>query len=166
MKKIILMLALALPMFAFAQKASVVAHVNTQEIMAAMPEIKTVGATLDSLQTSYENILVNMQEEYSKKVTEFQQQHATLTDGVKQYRQQELADMEQRIQQFYQTIQKDLQAKQAELMQPIQLKLLEAINKVATAKGCTYVLESASLLFSADDAINITADVKVHLGIK
>ena len=107
-----------------------------------------------------------MQEEYSKKVTEFQQQHATLTDGVKQYRQQELADMEQRIQQFYQTIQKDLQAKQAELMQPIQLKLLEAINKVATAKGCTYVLESASLLFAADDAINITADVKVHLGIK
>lgn len=72
MKKIILMLALALPMFAFAQKASVVAHVNTQEIMAAMPELKTVGATLDSLQTTYENILVNMQEEYSKKVTEFQ----------------------------------------------------------------------------------------------
>ena len=51
-------------------------------------------------------------------------------------------------------------------MQPIQLKLLEAINKVATAKGCTYVLESASLLFAADDAINITADVKAHLGIK
>jgi outer membrane protein len=89
-----------------------------------------------------------------------------MTDGVKQFRQQELADMEQRIQQFYQTIQKDLQAKQLEYMQPIQLKLIEAINKVATAKGCTYVLESASLLFAATDALNITADVKAELGIK
>lgn len=166
MKKLILMLALALPMFAFAQKASVVAHVNTQEIMAAMPEIKVVGAKLDSLQGSYENVLLNMQEEYQKKVTEFQQQHATMTDGVKQFRQQELADMEQRIQQFYQTIQKDLQTKQAEYMQPIQLKLIEAINKVATAKGCTYVLEAGSLLFAATDALNITADVKAELGIK
>ena len=166
MKKLILMLALALPMFAFAQKASVIAHVNTQEIMAVMPEIKEVGAKLDSLQGSYENVLLNMQEEFNKKVTEFQQQQATMTDGVKQFRQQELADMEQRIQQFYQTIQKDLQAKQLEYMQPIQLKLIEAINKVATAKGCTYVLESASLLFAADDAINITADVKAELGIK
>ena len=163
MKKLILMLALALPMLATAQK---IGHVSSQEIMAIMPETKQMSVKLDSLQTSYENQLANMQEEFNKKLTEFQQQQATMTAGVKEFRQQELAEMEQRMQMFYQTVQKDLQAKQVEYLQPVQNKLLEAINKVATAKGCTYVLESASLLFAADDAINITADVKAHLGIK
>jgi outer membrane protein len=169
MKKLFLILALALPMFAFAQKAatpSVVAHVNTQEIMAVMPELKTVSARFDSLQTAYENQLANMQEEFNKKVAEFQQQQATMSTTVKEFRQQELAEMQQRIEMFYQTVQKDLQTKQAEYMKPLQDKLLAAINKVAAAKGCTYVLESAAMLYAAPDALNITADVKASLGIK
>ena len=139
MKKIILMLVLALPMLATAQK---IGHVSSQEIMAVMPETKQMSVKLDSLQTSYENQLANMQEEFNKKLTEFQQQQATMTAGVKEFRQQELAEMEQRMQMFYQTVQKDLQAKQVEYLQPVQNKLLEAINKVAAAQGC-----SSSILY-------------------
>lgn len=169
MKKIILMLALALPMFAFAQKnaaPSVIGHINSQEIMASMPEINEIKLKLDTLQGTYENHLANMQEEFNKKVTEFQQQQATMTDGIKQYRQQELAEMEQRIQQFYQTVQQELQAKQAELMLPVQQRLLDAIKKVATAKNCAYVMDSTAMLYASPDALNLTAAVKAELGIK
>ena len=163
MKKMIIMLALALPMLASAQK---IGHVNSQEIMTLMPETKKMSEKLDSLQTSYENQLANMQEEFNKKLTEFQQQQTTMTAGVREFRQQELAEMEQRMQMFYQTIQKDLQAKQVEYLQPVQTKLLEAINKVGKAQGCTYVMDKASMLYIAPDALDLTSAVRAELGIK
>ena len=163
MKKMILMLALALPMIASAQK---IGHVSSQEIMAVMPETKKMAERLDSLQNVYETQLANMQEEFNKKLTEFQQQQATMTAGVREFRQQELAEMEQRTQMFYQTVQKELQAKQVEFLQPVQTKLLEAINKVGAAQGCTYVMDKASMLYIAPDALDLTSAVKAELGIK
>ncbi len=163
MKKMILMLALALPMLASAQK---IGHVSSQEIMAIMPETKKMAEKLDSLQGVYETQLANMQEEFNKKLTEFQQQQATMTAGVREFRQQELAEMEQRTQMFYQTVQKELQAKQVEYLQPVQAKLLEAINKVGAAQGCTYVMDKAGMLYIAPDALDLTPAVKAELGIK
>ena len=46
MKKMILMLAMVLPILASAQK---IGHVNSQEIMALMPETKLMGEKLDSV---------------------------------------------------------------------------------------------------------------------
>jgi outer membrane protein len=163
MKKMILMLALALPMLAVAQK---IGYLNSQEIMTIMPETKQMSEKLDSLQGVYETQLANMQEEFNKKVAEFQQQQSTMSPSILEYRQQELAQMEQRMQLFYQTIQKDLQAKQVEFMQPIQTKLIEAINKVGTEQACTYILDKASLLYIAPDALDLTSAVKAELGIK
>jgi outer membrane protein len=74
--------------------------------------------------------------------------------------------MEQRTQMFYQTVQKELQAKQVEYLQPVQNKLLEAINKVGAAQGCTYVMDRAGMLYIAPDALDLTTAVKAALGIK
>ena len=157
------MLALVLPMLVNAQKLG---HINSQELLAAMPELKDMQAKLDTLAGQYEVQFDNMQEEFNKKLTEFQQQQATMTAGVREFRQQELADLEQRIQKFYQSVQQDLQAKQVEYMQPVQQKLLNAINKVASAKGCTYVMEKGAMLYTGPAAIDLTAAVKAELGIK
>ena len=163
MKKMILMLAMVLPMFASAQK---IGHVSSQEIMALMPETKKMAERLDSLQNVYETQLANMQEEFNKKLTEFQQQQATMTAGVREFRQQELAEMEQRMQMFYQTVQQDLQAKQVEYLQPVREALLNAIKKVGAAQACTYVMDQAGMLYIAPDALDLTAAVKAELGIK
>lgn len=164
MKKMIIMLAVVLPILASAQK---IGHVNSQEIMALMPETKRMGEKLDSLQGVYETQLANMQEEFNKKVTEFQQQQkAGMSQSILEYRQQELAEMEQRMQVFYQTIQQDLQAKQVEYMQPVRVALLDAIKKVGEDQGCTYVLDQANMLYIAPDATDLTSAVKTQLGIK
>ena len=163
MKKMILMLALVLPIFASAQK---IGHVNSQEIMALMPETKQAGEKLDSLQSSYELQLANMQEEFNKKLTEFQQQQSTMTAGVREFRQQEIAEMEQRIYLFRQTAQEDLQKKQQEFMAPIQQRMLDAIKKVSQAQGCTYVLEAMTLHYIAPDALDLMPLVKKELGIQ
>ena len=163
MKKMILMLALALPMIASAQK---IGHVSSQEIMAVMPETKKMAERLDSLQGVYETQLANMQEEFNKKVAEFQQQQSTMTAGVREFRQQEIAEMEQRIYIFRETAQKDIQTKQQEFLMPIQKRMLDAIQKVGAAEGCTYVFDSMAMLYISPDALNLMPLVKKELGIQ
>lgn len=163
MKKVILMLALVLPMLASAQKYG---HLNTQELFQQMPELNGVKAKMDTLQSMYENQLSSMQEEFNKKVADFQQQAATMTDGVKEFRQQELADLEQRIQTFYQTAQQDIQKKQQEFLAPVHEKMAKAIQSVGEEKGYTYIFDSAATLYIAPEANDVMADVKAKLGIK
>lgn len=163
MKKIILMLAMVLPMLASAQKLG---HINMDELLAAMPELKTIQAKLDTLTNQYELQLANMQEEFNKKVADYQQNQAGMTDGVRQFRQQELAEMEQRIQLFNQTASRDLQTKQQEFLQPVQKKMMDAIKKVGAAQGCTYVFNSMATLYIADDALDLMPLVKKELGIQ
>lgn len=163
MKKIILMLAMVLPMLASAQK---IGYINSQELLASMPEIRGMQAKLDTLAGQYETQFANMQEEFNKKVADFQKDQATMTAGVRDFRQQEIVEMEQRIQMFYQTAQKDIQAKQQEYLIPIQNRMLEAIKKVGAEQGCTYVMDAMAMLYIAPDALDLMALVKSELGIQ
>ncbi len=157
MKKIIFMLALVLPMLVNAQKLG---HINSQELLAAMPELKDMQAKLDTLAGQYEVQFANMQEEFNKKVAEFQQQQSTMTAGVREFRQQEIAEMEQRIYIFRETAQKDIQSKQQEFLMPIQKRMLEAIQKVGAEQGCTYVMDAMAMLYIAPDALDLMPLVK------
>lgn len=163
MKKLFLMLALVLPMLASAQKMG---HVNTQELFAQMPELNQVRAQMDTLQNMYENQLALMQEEFNKKVQDFQQNQASMTDGVREFRQQELAELEQRIQTFYQTAQQDIQKKQQEYLAPLHERMANAINAVGERLGYTYVFDSAAMVYIGSNAEDLMPAVKAELGIK
>ena len=157
------MLALVLPMLASAQK---IGHINSQELLAAMPELKTVQSKLDTLAGQYETQFANMQEEFNKKVADFQKDQSTMTAGVRDFRQQEIAEMEQRIYLFRQTAQEDIQKKQQEFLMPIQQKMMDAVKKVSQEQGCTYVFEAMTLHYIAPDALDLMPLVKKELGIQ
>ncbi len=163
MKKTLLMLMLALP---FALSAQKLGYVNSQELFSQMPELNQVKLRMDTLQNQYETSLANMQEEFNKKVSAFQSEQANLTDGVKEFRQQELAEMEQRIQLFYQTAQQDIQKKQQEYLTPLHEKMTKAIQAVGEAEGFTYIFDSAAMVYISPDAVNVMPQVKTRLGIK
>lgn len=163
MKKLFLMLALALP---FALSAQKMGYINSQELFSQMPELNEVKLRMDTLQGQYETQLANMQEEFNKKVAAFQSEQATLTDGVKEFRQQELAEMEQRIQLFYQTAQQDIQKKQQEYLAPLHEKMTKAIQEVGAAEEFTYIFDSAVMVYVSPDALNVMPQVKARLGIK
>lgn len=163
MKKLFIMIALALPMAISAQKLG---YINSQELFTQMPGLEQVKLRMDTLQNQYESQLANMQEEFNKKVADFQTNQANLTDGVKEFRQQELAEMEQRIQLFYQTAQQDIQKKQQEYLAPIHERMTKTIQEVGTANGFTYIFDSAALLYISPEATNAMPLVKAKLGIK
>ena len=89
-----------------------------------------------------------------------------MTAGVREFRQQEIAEMEQRIYIFRETAQKDIQTKQQEFLMPIQKRMLDAIQKVGAAEGCTYVFDSMAMLYISPDALNLMPLVKKELGIQ
>jgi len=89
-----------------------------------------------------------------------------MADAVKQIRQQELQEMQQRIQLFYQTAEQDIQKKQQELLAPVHEKMSKAIKAVGEREGYTYIFDSAAMVHIGTDATDATPAVKKELGIK
>ena len=163
MKQIIIAVLLILPM---AISAQTFGHINTTELFQQMPEVAKVKAQMDTLQSQYENQLASMQEEIQKKAQDYQANMNTLPDGVKQIREQELQEMQQRIQMFYQTAEQDIQKKQQELLAPVHEKMAKAIKAVGEREGYTYIFDSQAMVHIGNDAHDVTPAVKKELGIK
>lgn len=163
MKKIIIAIMLVLPMAISAQKFG---HINTQELFTQMPEMAQIKLKMDTIQSQYEAQLASMNEEIQKKAQDYQAQEPTMADAVKQIRQQELQEMQQRIQLFYQTAEQDIQRKQQELLAPVHEKMTKAIKAVGDAEGYTYIFDSAAMVHIGANALDVTAAVKKQLGIK
>ena len=163
MKKVIIAMMLMLPMAISAQKFG---HVNTQELFAMMPEVNKVRLTMDTINNQYENQLASMNEEFQRKYQDYMAQEATMADAIKQIRQQELQEMQQRIQLFYQTAEQDIQKKQQELLAPVHEKMTKAIKAVGDREGYTYIFDSAAMVHIGADATDVMPAVKRELGIQ
>lgn len=165
MKKFVVLLLILLPLGVVAQEAKI-AIVNTVEIFNAMPEVSDVENQLAALNEQYEKEFKVMQDEYNKKFAEYVEQRDSLTDNIRLRREQEIQDLETRIQNFVPVAQQELQKKQGELYTPIQEKLQNAIKSVGEEKGYTYILNPQVLLYTGNSAIDATSFVKAKLGLK
>ena len=165
MKKLLIMLLMCAPMAAFAQKFG---HVNSQEIVQAMPEFTKARTDIEALTKQYEADLKSMQEELQKKSEAYEKEQATLPANVKQRREQELQEMYQKIQQSYQDNQQALAKEQSEKMQAITSKVLAAIKEVGQAGGFVYIMDLTGGIpyISPTLSTDVTAQVKAKLGLK
>jgi len=166
-KKIALALLFALPFSLMAQDVKL-GHVNSQEILTAMPERATIEKTLSDLQSQWEKELAKMREEYYAKIKEFQDKQATMPESIKQARQSEIAEMEQRITTFNQTASTDLRKKQEELFAPVIEKVKKAITEVGAEGNYLYIfdLSTQSIIYQSPKSNDVTAAVKKKLGLK
>lgn len=165
MKKFVVLLLILLPLGVVAQEAKI-AIVNTVEIFNAMPEVSDVENQLAALNEQYEKEFKVMQDEYNKKFAEYVEQRDSLTDNIRLRREQEIQDLETRIQNFVPVAQQEMQKRQGELYTPIQEKLQNAIKSVGDEKGYTYILNPQVLLYTGNSAIDATSFVKAKLGLK
>ena len=170
LKKIALVLMLALPMGVFAQNLKF-GHINAQEIVSAMPEFAKAQSDIEALDKQLTSELQRTQEEFNKKYQEFQQAIAkdSLPANIAERRQKELQDMMHRQEQFQQEAQQQMQKAQADAMAPIYKKLDDAIKAVGAAEGVIYIFDLARTpvaYVNESQSINLTPKVKTQLGIK
>ena len=168
MKKIILCAICAICGFTTANAQAKFGHVNSQEVIQAMPEYTKAKSEIEALTSQYEADLKSMQDELQKKGEAFEKEQATLPDNIKQRRQQELQDMYTKIQQSFQDNQQALQKASSEKMQTITNKVLEAIKAVGQAGEFVMINEiNAGIPYiSTTLSTDVTAQVKTKLGLK
>ena len=101
LKKIALLVVMfALPLGAMAQAKF--AHMNSQDVIAVMPEFTKAQADLDAMSKKYQDEMQRTNEEFQKKYQEFLAQADSLPKNIAERRQKELQDMAQRQEQFQQ----------------------------------------------------------------
>jgi outer membrane protein len=168
LKKIILAALCLMPMVAFAQSFKF-GNVSTSELFEAMPEKAQFQKEMSDLQSSYENELSKMGEEYQAKVTDFMATRDSLPQNIVETRAQEIDQLQQRIQNFRELAAKDFQNQQQQKVAPILEKIHKAISTVAQKNGFTYIFDLDAnniLYYSPELCVFVLPLVKTVLGIK
>jgi len=142
-------------------------HINSSELIQAMPQTKQADSTLKRFGESLDSQLKGMTAEYQNKLQSYQTKRDSLPDAIRQTKEKELEDLGNRIQEFQQTAQESIQKKKEELYGPILKKADTAIKDIAKEKGYSYIFDTSlgSILY-AQDGDNLMSQVKAKLGIK
>jgi outer membrane protein len=143
LKGIVAAVVLFIGASSFVNAQNKVAHINVQELMSAMPEMKTAEAELKKLQETYGADIQSSMAELQNKYKQYESEAATKSDEENQKRSVELQEAQKNIQGAQQTASEELQKKQVALLGPISDKAKAAIEKVAAAQGINYVLDSS-----------------------
>ena len=140
-------------------------RVNFNELVMLMPEMDAARETIAASQKEAEETYAAMVEEYQGKVTQYQQKNASWTAAIKESKEKELMDIQNRIQEFQQNISQELQQQQSQLVAPINEKANKAVQELAKAKGIDVLMDASQAIYFSDNVVDLTADARKALGI-
>jgi len=141
-------------------------HINTAELLEMMPERDSAEKKLQDFAKQLELQYGSMSNEYEKKVTEYQKNVATYNELIKASKEEEIVDLERRIQNFQTKAQESLAKKESQLMEPIIEKAKNAIDAVSKENGYTYVFDtSIGALLHSPEGDDMLPLVKAKLNL-
>ncbi len=149
----------------FAQKFG---RVNMQEIVVAMPEFKEMQTNLEAFRKDLIENLETIQVELNNRIADYQKNEATYSESIKQLKQKEIGDLQNRLQEFQENAQMELQQKQNELLEPVVTKARNAVTKISQNGGFTVVFDTSMgslAYFDEANLADIASEVKKELGI-
>ncbi len=143
-------------------------HIDSQKLIQAMPEMTAAQKTLQDKQAEVEKELTNMKEQFTTKLNDYSQNAKNYSDVIRASKEQDLQDLQQRIQRFQEIALDNLEKTQKELMQPIMDKALNAIKEVGKENGFSYIYDMSAgiILFAADNTEDVLPLVKKKLGLQ
>jgi outer membrane protein len=150
------------------QKPLKFGHINTEDILTSMPERDSAAVQMEKFGKELQDQLEGMNVERNKKIEIYTKEQKTSAELVNKSREEEISQLNQRIQQFQQSAQDEYQQKQVQLMQPIMEKMQKAISDVGKENGFIYIFTKNDQIipFISADSQDVTLLVKQKLGIK
>ena len=151
----------------FAQE---LAHIDTQAVIDAMPAYKKAEADLEVLGKKHQDKIAALQGEYKTFMETAQKDLAgkSQEEALKLIAANKDQEKEQELQKKYESYakaaQEEMAAKEKALMEPIEKRVMEAINSVAAKKGIKYVLPAGVLVYK-NGGYDLFNDVKKELGL-
>ena len=164
MNRYFLLIALAFTSLISAQ--SKIGTINTDYIVAKMPEFEGVQNDLNAYRETLDAGLKEKLDEYNQKVKEYTEKETTYTDALKQLKQKDILKLEEDIQKLQNNSAKLYQVRQDSDLRPLYKKIGDEVEKIVKAESFTHVFESnnSSMIYVSPD-FDITIKVMKNLGI-
>lgn len=140
-------------------QAQKIAHLSLDSLISLMPETKVATDAAQQYLKGLNEESVAMQTEFESKYKDYLEKEATMSDLLKRNKQEDLQQLQNRIQEFQRQAEQEYRKKQAELTAPILEKAKKGIEAVAKEGGYKYVLDTSiqntSVLYSepSDDIL-------------
>ena len=163
----LLSLLLFVGVVVYGQQPMKFGHINTQEVLNSLPELKVIQAQLETEYKEKENQLATMQADLKTQQDEYVKVAQTMTPQARAEKEKGLQEMGQKVQNYYLLAQQQLQAREQELKMPIVQKVQAAIQEVGDENGFLYIFETASNmpLYRSEKSVDVASMVKVKMGI-
>lgn len=169
MKKILfLLLLIGCAGFAGAQRYAIV---DSKYILEKMQDYKQAQAKLDQFSDQWQKEIDQKQANLDKMYKEYEAEQVMLSDELKKKREDQLYNLEKELRDLQRKrfgFEGDLFKKRQELIKPVQDKVYNAIQKLATQRQYDFILdksEGITVIF-ADPKLDKSEDVLRELGVK
>ncbi|MEI6575044.1 MAG: OmpH family outer membrane protein [Bacteroidota bacterium] len=152
--------------FSHAQKY---AYVDSQYILDNLQDYKDAQEKLDALSVDYQKEVEAKFSEIDKLYKKFQAESVLLPDEMKKQREEEIVKKEKDAKDLQKKRfgkEGDLFKKRQELVKPIQDKVYNAVEDIATKKSYAFIFDKAgtiSILY-ADPKLDVSDDVLKQIG--
>ena len=140
--------------------------VDVQTIIQDLPAFKTAQTEVDAKAKKYDEEYQKLMKEAQTKLEELQNLPADTPQPVKDRRMQELQTYDQKLADFQQMAQQDLNKAQQEALAPIYQQVQTAIQSIGKENGFTIIQEKGAVLYFGSPAEDITPLVRARLGLK
>jgi outer membrane protein len=163
MKKLFLILAVSF-LTITNSNAQKFAYVDTDYILNKIPEFRQSQDKLDALSADWQKEIENKYADVEQMYRAYQQEQVLLTDEMKTKREEAIIKKEtgaKNLQQKYFGPEGELYAKRQELIRPIQDKIHDAIQQLATTNKYQVIFDSSSDLIMLYKNDNLDKSDKV-----
>lgn len=142
-------------------------HIDLQALYQIMPERAVGEKQFLAYQKELEDALGMMQKEAQTKYVEFLAKRDSLSETIRKMKEDDLNLMNERIQNYQQSAQQQMQTKQAEIFKPMLEKADKAVKEVGAEKGLVYVFDMSSrvILYNSKESLDLLPLVKVKMAI-
>ncbi len=143
-----------------------VGTIDTDYVLAKMPEFKKVQEDLNAYGAKLQADLKLKTDDYQAKIKSYQEGVSQMTEPMKKLKQDEIIALENDITKFRQNASQLIPLEENRLLQPLYEKIGTALEEVAKAEGFTQVLTmNNSGLAYIDPKFDLTETVLTKLGI-
>lgn len=147
-----------------------IGHVDLQYILSYLPEYKAMESQLITLESQLTKQMQAKNQEMQEKYQQYLQTSENMAEVVRQDKEKELTQLQERFQEFQQNAQTSLQQKSNELLKPLYKKIGDAIEQVALENGYAHILNAGvsqlDIVIYGDEKFDVSDLVLKKLGIE
>jgi outer membrane protein len=170
MKKILLIVCSAV-LFISAVNAQKYAIIDTKYILDKLPDYKKAQSDLDAVAAGWQKEIDSIQSQLDKMYKDYDAEQVMLSEELRKKREDQLFLKEKGLRDLQRKrfgFEGDLFKKRQELIKPVQDKVYNAVQKIATQRGYDFILdksEGITVIF-ADPKLDKSEDILRELGVK